>query len=102
MDNEMPKFAIPLIIVVVIAGLVIGFGSRFLVTVPVGHVGVASLFGEVQEKPYSEGLTFPVNPLYKWIFFDARQKTHIETVNVPSQDQLKTKFDVSVQFSSKR
>ncbi len=94
----MPKFAIPLIIVVVIAALVIGFGSRFLVTVPVGHVGVASLFGEVQEKPYSEGLTFPVNPLYKWNFFDARQKTHLETVNVPSQDQLKTKFDVSVQF----
>lgn len=67
-------------------------------TVPVGHVGVATLFGKAQAEGYPEGLHFPVNPLYKWTMFDARKKTHLETANVPSQDQLQTKLDVSVQY----
>ena len=67
-------------------------------TVPVGHVGVATLFGKAQIVGYPEGLHFPVNPLYKWTMFDARKKTHLETANVPSQDQLQTKLDVSVQY----
>lgn len=81
--------------------LMIFFGSRFFVTVPVGHIGVASLFGKVQTHPYPEGLHAPVNPLYNWTFFDARQKTTMEAANVPSQDQLQTKIDVSVQFRLK-
>jgi hypothetical protein len=36
--------------------------------------------------------------LYKWTMFDARKKTHLETANVPSQDQLQTRLDVSVQY----
>jgi len=67
-------------------------------TVPVGHVGVATLFGKAQVEGYPEGLHIPVNPLYKWTMFDARKKTHLETANVPSQDQLQTKLDVSVQY----
>ena len=67
-------------------------------TVPVGHVGVATLFGKAQVKGYPEGLHIPVNPLYKWTMFDARKKTHLETANVPSQDQLQTKLEVSVQY----
>jgi regulator of protease activity HflC (stomatin/prohibitin superfamily) len=67
-------------------------------TVPVGHVGVATLFGKAQVEGYPEGLHFPVNPLYKWTMFDARKKTHLETANVPSQDQLQTRLDVSVQY----
>ena len=63
-----------------------------------GHVGVAALFGEVQERPYQEGLHVPVNPLYKWVFFDTRQKTLKETASVPSQDQLQTRIDASVQY----
>jgi len=39
-----------------------------------------------------------VNPLYRWTLFDAREQTHLETANVPSQDQLQTKLDVSVQY----
>lgn len=74
------------------------FGGRFFKTVPPGHVGVATLFGEVQPKPYPEGLHFPVNPLYQWVLFDIRQKTLKETASVPTQDQLQTKVDVSVQF----
>jgi regulator of protease activity HflC (stomatin/prohibitin superfamily) len=30
--------------------------------------------------------------------YDVRQKTHLEKANVPSQDQLQTKVDVSVQY----
>ena len=30
--------------------------------------------------------------------YDAREKTHIETANVLSQDQLQTKLDLSVQY----
>ena len=71
---------------------------RFYQSVPAGHVGVATLFGEVQSDPFPEGLHIPVNPLYEWHLFDVRQKTHSETSNVPSQDQLQTKIDVSVQY----
>ncbi len=47
---------------------------------------------------YAQGLHIPVNPLYRWTLFDARQKTHLESANVPTQDQLQTKLDVSVQY----
>ena len=73
-------------------------GSRFWVSVPAGHVAVATLFGEVQTKTYGEGLNIPVNPLLKFHEFDVREKTHKETAHVPSQDQLETKIDVSVQY----
>ena len=66
--------------------------------VPVGHVAVATLFGNAQPDGYEQGLHFPVNPLYRWTMFDARQQTHKETANVPSQDQLQTKIEVSVQY----
>jgi regulator of protease activity HflC (stomatin/prohibitin superfamily) len=94
----MPRYAWPLIVLAIIVGLLLMFGSRVIVTVPVGHVAVATLFGEVEPEPYKEGLHFPVNPLLKWHFFDARQKTLKDQANVPSQDQLQTKIDVSVQF----
>jgi regulator of protease activity HflC (stomatin/prohibitin superfamily) len=67
-------------------------------SVPAGHVAVATLFGKVVDEPYQAGLHFPVNPLYSWTDYDARQKTHMETAEVPSQDQLTTKIDVSVQY----
>ena len=35
---------------------------------------------------------------YKWMLFDAREKTHMEQASVPTQDQLQTKLDVSVQY----
>ena len=85
-------------IIVVVVGLVILVGSNFYKTIPPGRVGVATLFGNVQAEEFSQGLHIPVNPLYRWTIFDARQKTHVETANVPSQDQLQTKLDVSVQY----
>ena len=72
--------------------------SNFVKTVPVGRVGVATLFGNAQPDGYAQGIHIPVNPLYRWTMFDARQQTHLETANVPSQDQLQTKLDVSVQY----
>jgi len=87
------------IVVAAISVLAIVFViSNIYKTVPVGHVGVATLFGKAQALGYPEGLHIPVNPLYKWTMFDARKKTHLETANVPSQDQLQTRLDVSVQY----
>lgn len=85
-------------IVAVVVGLVILVGMNFYKAIPPGHVGVATLFGNVMPDGYAQGLHIPVNPLYRWTLFDARQKTHLESANVPSQDQLQTKLDVSVQY----
>ena len=88
-----------LVLTIVAAVVIALFGSNLVKTVPPGRVGVATLFGNVQPVGYTQGLHFPVNPLYQWTMFDAREKTHLETASVPSQDQLQTKLDVSVQFS---
>ena len=91
---------IPKSIIAIIVGVFLVFliAPRFYQSVPAGHVAVATLFGEVQPIHFTEGLKIPVNPLYQWHFYDVRQKTHSETSNVPSQDQLQTRIDVSVQY----
>ena len=91
---------IPKSIIAIIGGVFLVFliAPRFYQSIPAGHVAVATLFGEVQPIHFTEGLKIPVNPLYQWHFYDVRQKTHSETSNVPSQDQLQTKIDVSVQY----
>jgi regulator of protease activity HflC (stomatin/prohibitin superfamily) len=89
-----PKFAI----VLLAALLLLMFGQRFLHSVPAGHVGVAILFGEVQEESYPEGLHF-VNPLLSWKDLDARQDTYkITQLEMPTQDQLLSKVDLSIQW----
>ena len=95
MANPIVKKGAPVTIVVIVLILI---AMNFYKTVPPGRVGVATLFGKVQQNEYSQGLHIPVNPLYRWVLFDARQQTHLETANVPSQDQLQTKLDVSVQY----
>ncbi len=87
-----------LVVIVVSFVVILLVGSQFVKTIPPGQVGVATLFGNVQAQGYPQGLHVPVNPLYQWTTFDARQKTHIETANVPTQDQLQTRLDVSVQY----
>lgn len=86
------------VVIVVGAVLLLLVGSQFVKTVPPGRIGVATIFGNVVAEGYSQGIHIPVNPLYRWTMYDARQKTHLETANVPSQDQLQTKLDVSVQY----
>ncbi len=94
----MPKLAVPAVVVAVLVVLLLAFGSRLVKTVEPGHVAVATLFGKVQDTRYGEGLHVPVNPLYEWHDYDAREKTHKERANVPSQDQLQTSLEVSVQY----
>ena len=90
------KFALAGVAAIVVLALL----STFLFQgVPAGHVGVASLFGKVQASEYGEGMHFPVNPLLAWTEYDVREKTHKETASVPSQDQLTTQIDVSVQYN---
>ena len=91
---QLPKSVLGIIAVVFVLFLI---GPRFYQSIKAGHVAVATLFGEVQSKHYPEGFHI-VNPLYQWHLYDVRQKTHSETSNVPSQDQLQTKIDVSVQY----
>ena len=86
------------VILVIVLALLLAVLSNLYKTVPAGHVAVATLFGDVQQTPYQEGLHLPVNPLFNWYLFDVRQKSHKETANVPSQDQLQTRLDVSVQY----
>ena len=76
------------------------FAALFCVhQVPAGHVKVATYFGKVQDEVYEEGLHFPVNPLYSWNQYDVRQKTlKFDKMGVPSQDQLISHFDVSLQY----
>tara|TARA_B100000579_G_scaffold427970_1_gene437414 strand:+ start:48 stop:935 length:888 start_codon:yes stop_codon:yes gene_type:complete len=96
----MEKIKIPksLVFIIVVVGIFMWFGSSLYQQVPAGYVAVATLFGEVQSDPYEEGLHIPVNPFYEWFLYDVRQKSHLEEANVPSQDQLQTKIQVSVQF----
>lgn len=95
---ETIKIPKSLVVIIVIVGIFMWFGSSLYQQVPAGYVGVATLFGEVQSDPYEEGLHIPVNPFYEWFLYDVRQKSHLEEANVPSQDQLQTKIQVSVQF----
>jgi regulator of protease activity HflC (stomatin/prohibitin superfamily) len=93
--TEAPRGVVAIVAIVVVSSLVWFF---FVKTVPPGRVGVATLFGNVVPEGFTQGIHVPVNPLYGWTMFDAREKTHIETANVPSQDQLQTRLDVSVQY----
>jgi regulator of protease activity HflC (stomatin/prohibitin superfamily) len=95
---NMNKQTVLATIVVIILAVFLLLSTRFFVSVPAGHVAVATLFGEVKEKPYREGLHIPVNPLYEFTFYDIREKELKETAGVPSQDQLTTSVDVSIKF----
>ena len=85
------------IFIVVLA--IIMFGRQFFHQVPAGHVGVATFFGEVQDRPFPEGPHFPVNPLFAWHDMDVREKsTKLPGIEVPTRDQLLTKIDLSIQY----
>lgn len=84
--------------IAVAALILLIFAPRFVKQIDPGHVGVATIFGSVNETPYREGLHFPVNPFYTWHTYDTRQKSWKESSQVPTQDQLQTKVDVSVQY----
>jgi len=93
----MKKSAIPLVLVAGIAVFIAAFGSRLFMRIEPGRVGVATLFGKVIVDPYTSGMHV-VNPIYNWTIYDCRQRTHHEVASIPSQDQLQTEMDVSVQW----
>jgi regulator of protease activity HflC (stomatin/prohibitin superfamily) len=95
----MDKLKTSLGILGILALVLVWFASSLYQKIPAGYVGVATLFGEVQDSPYEEGLHIPVNPFYEWYFYDVRQKSHLEEANVPSQDQLQTKIQVACSFN---
>ncbi|MEM1012260.1 MAG: prohibitin family protein [Planctomycetota bacterium] len=86
------------IVVIVVLGALIFLSTFFFKSIPAGHVGVATLFGDVEETEYQPGLQFPVNPLLSWTEYDVRDKEHKEVASVPSRDQLTTEIDVSVVY----
>jgi regulator of protease activity HflC (stomatin/prohibitin superfamily) len=96
--KTMSKIKVSFGIIGILLIFVFWFGSSMYQKIPAGYVGVATLFGEVNSVPFEEGLHIPVNPFYEWYFYDVRQKSHLEEANVPSQDQLQTNIEVSVQF----
>lgn len=87
------KIVIPILSVVSCAILI----SSLIVTVPAGHVKVATLFGKISGDAYPEGFHL-TNPLLKFESFDLRQKTHKESAGVPAEDKLITEMDISVQY----
>ncbi len=67
-------------------------------TVSPGTVKVGYRFGQYTET-IDQGMHFPVNPLVSWRTVDTKQKTvGLEDVSLPSQDQLTSSVDVSVQY----
>ena len=74
MANPLIRRGAPFTIVVIVLVLI---GMNFYKTIPPGQVGVAALFGNVQPIGFEQGLHIPVNPLYSWTLFDARQQTHL-------------------------
>jgi len=94
MNKKQLPIGISVFIIFII--MVVGFTNCFT-TIPSGHVGVGSMFGKVKSDTYSEGIHW-VNPFLKITLFDARQKTHKESMGVPSKDQLITEFELSIQY----
>ena len=97
-SRGLPKAAKILIPVGIVLLVLAPFATRMYTTVQPGHVAVATLFGKVQPETYAPGLHLPVNPFYSWHHYDTRQKTLKESAGIPSQDQLTTNVDVSVQY----
>ena len=94
----MNKQSFSLTILITIVVVVFLFGTRFYVSIPAGHVGVATLFGEVQSNPFKAGLHFPINPLYQFTNYDIRERKYDIEGKVPSQDQLTTEINVTIKY----
>lgn len=85
---------------VVIFALVI-LGMNSFTIVEKGHNKVPVFLGEVQPVPLAEGFHI-VNPILEFTTFDLRDITYtINDISVPSQDKLKSQFDVSFIIAAK-
>lgn len=88
--------------VVVLFILIVLSFLRPFTTIKAGHVGVASLFGKVDETELNEGFHF-INPFKKVDEIDCRNKElTLKRVGVPSRDQLTTMVDITVKWKVDR
>ena len=100
MNAQNPQIKIkpgtPLAIFIIV--LVIIFASKSIAIVKAGHVGVVSLFGKVTDLELSEGFHI-INPLSKVKLYNCQNREFsLTNVGVPSQDQLTTTVDLTVQW----
>jgi prohibitin 1 len=65
--------------------------------VPAGHVGVATLFGRIDDRPLSEGLNM-INPLKQVHLMSVRTQEMFEHADVPSKEGLSVGLDVSALY----
>lgn len=80
---------------VAIVLLVVGLSS--FKVIDAGEVGVATLFGDVVDESYPEGLHFPVNPFFDWTEYNVKeQKLDVQGVPVPTADQQTSRIDLTV------
>lgn len=84
--------------------LIVGFVAMLITapmmfeTVSKGTIKAGYRFGKYTET-IGEGMHFPVNPLVSWHEVDTKQKTaKLDDVSLPSQDQLTSSVDVSIQY----
>lgn len=81
-----------------LAGLTtIILGLRSCTTIPPGHVGVRTLFGDVREHEFDDGLHLK-NPLERVIKLDGRTQEVKETMQVPTSEGLLPELEVSVLY----
>jgi regulator of protease activity HflC (stomatin/prohibitin superfamily) len=97
--TSLPPGAGKLIVLGVVIVVLFSVSGCFFKSVPAGFVSVGTFFGKVQEAPYAAGMHFPINPLLQFTDYDIRERTiKEEGVGIPTQDQLTTAVDVSVQY----
>lgn len=97
--TSLPPGVGKLIVLGVVIVVLFSISGCFFKSVPAGYVSVGTLFGKVQETPYAAGMHFPINPLLQFTDYDIRERTiKEEGVGIPTQDQLTTAVDVSIQY----
>ena len=75
-------------------GLALAGLSQAVVVVPAGHVGVVDVFGRVSPQTLKSGLNL-VNPLARVIKMSIKTQDLKEVMDVPSQEGLTVKLEVS-------
>jgi prohibitin 2 len=88
------RIAVFLVVVPLGAILVIASGVRFI---SAGHVGVATLFGEVQPIVLSEGINF-VNPLYDITQMTCRTQKYQKKYDAASKDLQAVHVEMALNF----
>lgn len=93
--GDVSPFSILLIIIILV---LFGFGMKSCAVIAPGTVGVQVTFGSVTDQALTEGMHI-VSPFSSVHTYETTQQTLTEEkVTAPSQDQLATTLDISVQY----